>query len=612
MTQTPEAHGKYLPCLNANCKSHGKPHPNCRCYGLSDGGEVGSFCSESRAHKHDCEYFAGGGMADPDFIPDDEPDFIPDTQAEHSPDFIPDEQANDWTETAKAGAEGVSQGLLGPLAPMAEVGLGISTKEAIAKREEEHPVAHGVGETAGLVGGLLSGEGIVGAVGRGAEAASQAANIGKLGSAAIKAAVTASSFAGSDEVTKAFLGIPGSDPESPVSAALLHVGASGLMGSLTGGVFSLGEGLIGKGVASEAGAKAASKAQEFLFKLGTSDNPIAMLGVSAAGSALPAYKTSRYLEEKTDIPVWMSLPIIESFYTVLGNKLISRINPYVTSAAVRALSENEAEGVPYAIHYASQVAKGMKKGSEALDAIMTSGSSQVAPPTSDKMKEWLKDFISGGQVQEQIQNTASQQPQQFAHGGKVESEPNGSFSKVFPEQNTALNTAKGRISNYLNSLRPQANQPKKPYDKHFENKEQNRQYEKAIDFAVNPLGILNHVNKGDLTPEHMKHFTNLYPEVYRYLSGEMTKRITKSQLKDEMPSYGKRQAMSLFLGAELDSSFTPVAIQTIQGLYQNKKATQQEQAPAKSKSGKSTLSKVSQSYLTGSQARVERSQNQKS
>jgi hypothetical protein len=60
------------PCRNENCKSYGKPHPNCRCYGNSggegygdgyaDGGEVESYCSSSRAHHAGCEYFAGGGM----------------------------------------------------------------------------------------------------------------------------------------------------------------------------------------------------------------------------------------------------------------------------------------------------------------------------------------------------------------------------------------------------------------------------------------------------------------------------------------------------------------------------------------------------------------------
>jgi hypothetical protein len=45
-----------LPCLNPNCKSHGKPHPNCRCYGYAEGGEVRHFCSYKKPHQPNCEY----------------------------------------------------------------------------------------------------------------------------------------------------------------------------------------------------------------------------------------------------------------------------------------------------------------------------------------------------------------------------------------------------------------------------------------------------------------------------------------------------------------------------------------------------------------------------
>jgi hypothetical protein len=56
-----------LPCKNPNCKSHGKPHPNCRCYGegLAKGGEVKSFCSEGKAHRRECKYFKDGGEVNP-------------------------------------------------------------------------------------------------------------------------------------------------------------------------------------------------------------------------------------------------------------------------------------------------------------------------------------------------------------------------------------------------------------------------------------------------------------------------------------------------------------------------------------------------------------------
>lgn len=53
-----------LPCLNPHCKSHGKPHPNCRCYSMAEGGEVSNlrYCANGMPHKADCSYFKGGDV----------------------------------------------------------------------------------------------------------------------------------------------------------------------------------------------------------------------------------------------------------------------------------------------------------------------------------------------------------------------------------------------------------------------------------------------------------------------------------------------------------------------------------------------------------------------
>lgn len=57
-----------LPCLNPHCKSHGKPHPNCRCYSggenFAKGGKVKSYCETKQPHKSGCMYAQGGMTSD--------------------------------------------------------------------------------------------------------------------------------------------------------------------------------------------------------------------------------------------------------------------------------------------------------------------------------------------------------------------------------------------------------------------------------------------------------------------------------------------------------------------------------------------------------------------
>lgn len=67
----------YPPCINPSCKSYGKSHPNCLCYGgnsehsgvgeagfFAEGGEVSKeyYCDNNRPHFKKCELYADGGQ----------------------------------------------------------------------------------------------------------------------------------------------------------------------------------------------------------------------------------------------------------------------------------------------------------------------------------------------------------------------------------------------------------------------------------------------------------------------------------------------------------------------------------------------------------------------
>ncbi len=61
------------PCLNPNCKSHGRPHPNCLCYSAGPGYEGffahgGSVCSMGMPHREDCPHYAEGGPVSPEQV----------------------------------------------------------------------------------------------------------------------------------------------------------------------------------------------------------------------------------------------------------------------------------------------------------------------------------------------------------------------------------------------------------------------------------------------------------------------------------------------------------------------------------------------------------------
>lgn len=178
-----------------------------------------------------------------------------------------------------------------------------------------------------------------------------------------------------------------------------------------------------------------------------------------------------------------------------------------------------------------------------------------------------------------------------------------SVATHFPEQSMLMGAAKSRISNYLNSLKPQKNMGSAlPYDHAPDQKAQEKKYSRAIQIAASPLHILNKVKDGSLTPDELGHFHQLYPEMYNQLSRKMTEKITEQQVKGERPNYHTRQGLSMFLGSPLDSSFTPASIMAAQNVFAQKKQGSQPTEPSPTKKGTSKLGDIPKQFQTPSQA----------
>jgi hypothetical protein len=605
------------PCQNKECPSYGQEHPNCRCF--AEGGEV---------------------TISPDDVevsPQPQSVAIPDSDVEivgASPEISPDDveiapaesKYQSGMQKGIAVAEAMGRGIAGPLATGAERLLGVPEEDIRGRIDENKALATST-ELGTFAASMYFGVGEAGLLAKGAGALAKASGLGKIGTTLLKGAIETASFAGSDEITKALIGK--GDPEHPVSSALLNVGFAGIMGATGAGVFTLGRGIMGAGLEKITNAKMVERFEKLIEKIAGSGDPLKELGVTrkainyltasgaASGSAVVTAKTGNVgLGLMAYEPLKKALqPTVEK----ITGKAASKANPYITDAFIKSMLTNSASGLPNAIHYATEVAKGMMKTNNALDLLFKAGAPKAADPITQGAKDMVRSFIEDGQVDKQLENTSQElsQPQSmFAKGGEVTKPENSNhFATIFPEQNTLLNTAKARISGYLNSIRPLPYQSKLPFDSRRPDKIRERTYDNAIEYAVNPMKILHKMNSGRLTLEDMKHFTSMYPEVHRTLSTQITKRIIEAQLAGEKPSYAKRQAMSLFLGAPLDSSFTPASIQAAQAVFQKKKAMQQPPMPGPQKKGsgnKMALGKSTiQSTRTDDQARLFRQQSPK-
>lgn len=635
----------YLPCLNPSCKSYGISHPNCRCWAqakmpFAEGGEAKSFCSEDRMHNSDCEHFVDGGSVGFDDLPEDSAqsqsfDNLPEDKAPPGFDDLPDDSAG-ILNTAKAGVEGLERGLTGGLSDVWRTKVEPkflpesmqTTPEELLANQENSPIASGAGEM----------------LGKGAQFA--LTNAALPGSGYLKAALAGGLLQGENEISKGLLGQ--GDPTNPYASAAVNIGAATLLGPIAEGAFNLAGKMGASALQKLANTGMAEKAGDFLRGIGDAANSgtadeikniiaekgsqmsssyksglnafenlvpkLTKWGTDMAGGIL-SHKLNLSNGESAVVPFAIDKLMGPQIEKIIGRP-VSGAAKYATAAAMRALSENAPEAIPGAINYARHIAQGSKNISDGIDGLFGGLGSVTANLADPDMRDKLKDIIAGGGVNTQMQNQINadkmRPPAAFAEGGEVvQKDPNVSqepdhFARAFPEQSMLLSAARGRISGYLNSVRPQKDLPKLAFDHHFDDPEAERKYDRAIDIANKPLSVLEHMKNGTLLPEHVGHLTSMYPEVKSHLDKKLTERIMKAQLAKEKPSYKVRQGMSMFMGTPLSGEMTPAALQAAQAVFTQKQTPQQSPAPGKNKKGTAGLSKSADNSWTGDQASEKR------
>jgi hypothetical protein len=305
----------------------------------------------------------------------------------------------------------------------------------------------------------------------------------------------------------------------------------------------------------------------------------------------------------------------------------AKLGQYAVPALIRVLDSRAPEAAGSALNFATSASRGAARLTNGINALFQAGGAQAIDAyASEDQKNKLDEKVENGELNQQITAQAQQYQnapvQHFAEGGEVKNPmelppPSQSakpifngmkhFDRAMPEQAMLLASAKTRVGNYLNSLKPRAGGPSLAFAAEAPTAHRSRSYQKALDLAVQPAGILNHMKRGTLTPELMGHFKTMWPEVHDYMSKQLTKKITESQIAGEKPSYRVRQSMSLFLGTPLDGTLTPQAIQSIQAIYAPRPTTPPPGVPPKRQTkNTSKLGEISKDHFTQDQAAAQR------
>lgn len=260
--------------------------------------------------------------------------------------------------------------------------------------------------------------------------------------------------------------------------------------------------------------------------------------------------------------------------------------------------------------YHSHSSKGHKKLSMKFHGLFNK--SKIDHEDSSKDEDAIHQWLSNGGLDKDLDNDKHAGQHNYAEGGEVQHESdvhlNHPVEVMQPAQSIHLGLIKGRVSNYLNALKPKAHQPKLAFDAEPDHHQQNKEYKRALKIAANPTHIVKEIEQGKLEKEDLFHLNNLYPEVSAELQKKATEKIIESQLDGKKVPYKIRQSLSLLLGVPLGSEMTPMGIMAAQATFQSGAVQPMAQTAAGSRTA--SLEDVAQSYLTADEASASRQQKQ--
>lgn len=180
----------------------------------------------------------------------------------------------------------------------------------------------------------------------------------------------------------------------------------------------------------------------------------------------------------------------------------------------------------------------------------------------------------------------------------------GNIGHYLPTHGAAIGAMAASSVNYLDNLKPKS-VPAGPFDSEPPiDKAAQAGYERALQIAQQPLMALKHVKEGTLIPQDVQTMQAIYPGLHAAMISKINTELINQKSEGKHIPYSQRVALSLFTGSNLDSTMSPMSMQSViqSGAQQQ---AQRQDAGNKKASGTElkAIDKVNDLYATPLQRR---------
>lgn len=505
-------------------------------------------------------------------------------------------------QAAIAGAEGLAQGVAGPLATALETkALGIKPAD-IRGREEANPELHTAGQVAGFGLSALASEGLAPAIG-GAGKFVAAGIENQVAKSAVQVATESALFAAQDEVSKLLK----EDPHQSVNSAVLNVGLSGLLGGGLGAGAGGFASLLNQSKMAQIPQDFKNRIAESMF--GTSDynepiknliRPGAPLFEETVNAASPGSRMADMLLKNGFSKMAgkaigasagaIGLPGSRALGALLGERVLS---PFIESALpylAEPLMKMAADGAGFeaAAKFGASVASGESLLAKSAGALFKAGS-DVLP---SKLVPTVKELADLDETAKSLKDT----PEGFLGAS-------GAVNHYMPDHGMAMTEAAARAVSYIDSVRPNTAPQGILNDPRPLSKAEQASFNRTLAVAQQPLVVFDHIKKGTLLPSDLQTVQAVYPGLLDNMRQKTFNQLNDHLSKGKEVPYKLRIGLSMLLNQPLDASMSPLSISLNQAATLPRGEAQQlNQGP--SRGSKKALDKLATNSQTPQQARV--------
>lgn len=229
------------------------------------------------------------------------------------------------------------------------------------------------------------------------------------------------------------------------------------------------------------------------------------------------------------------------------SRILGREAPDAVKLSVLKMLGSSASVEPGAFRTMVHVADQAYKGAKLLDRSVQT----VLKPAVEAGVNVLGESVEGHEKLDKLLRSAQQDPNSF---------DSGDLGHYMPDHVVSAIGIMTRASQYMASIRPDTSPTGLLGSKRVPSANETAKYNRALSLVNQPLGLLEHLRQGTLTPDDIKAVATVHPAVYGQMQSKLLNALNSHMSKGAPVPHRVVMGLSMIAGQPLIASISPASM----------------------------------------------------